>query len=324
MNYESTNGCFPAQAQNPAQGTQTLLTVGWIPPLLQYIEGGAFYAALNFNVDLMGTGFGGYSNSTVTTANLSFLQCPSESVWTPLRVWANGIRYGMTNYAGNYGGPGMIQPMSGTIIPANNGIIGSVPLAGGTTSGPNTYGGVAWSPVRIASITDGTSNTGLISERVLGQGTTPATINSIGFPSVLRCSIHSYTTNTGQGTGAAGAQTMMSACANAPGTTVLRFCGGNGQMWASSFPTWLVINSYNHFGTPNQIPCTNDSDPGAGYATYYVTPLGSAPPSSFHAGGVNEAYADGSVRFIKNSIAAQTWWALGSRSGSEIVSADAF
>ena len=42
--------------------------------------------------------------------------------------------------------------------------------------------------------------------------------------------------------------------------------------------------SYNHFGTPNQINCTNTVDPkdpdGSALAGYYVTPLGSAPPAA--------------------------------------------
>jgi prepilin-type N-terminal cleavage/methylation domain-containing protein len=91
MNYESTNQCFPTQAQNPAANTQTDLTVGWLPPLLQFTEAQPFFNALNFNVDLMGSWFGGYANSTVTTANLAILMCPSESQWNPLRQWGNGI-----------------------------------------------------------------------------------------------------------------------------------------------------------------------------------------------------------------------------------------
>jgi prepilin-type processing-associated H-X9-DG protein len=98
-------------------------------------------------------------------------------------------------------------------------------------------------------------------------------------------------------------------------------------MWAASFPDWLVINSYNHFGTPNQIPCTNTADTTDGngtWAGYYVTVLGSAPPSSFHAGGVNEAFADGSVHFIKNTVSPQAWWAIGSRNGGEVISSDQY
>jgi prepilin-type processing-associated H-X9-DG protein len=231
----------------------------------------------------------------------------------------------MTNYMGNYGGPGPISLMSGTIIPANNFLIGSV--AGPLGQAPiNLYTPQAWGPVKLATITDGTSNTGLVSERLLGMQTTPANSVSAG-NNVLRCAIHSYTSNTGPGTGLAGALTMQQACAAAPGTTILRFCGGNGQMWAASFPDWLVINSYNHFGTPNQVPCTNTSDPteyNTPWAGYYVTALGSAPPSSNHAGGCNCAFADGSVHFIKNSIAPNVWWGLGSRNVGEVISSDQY
>jgi hypothetical protein len=33
---------------------------------------------------------------------------------------------------------------------------------------------------------------------------------------------------------------------------------------------------------------------------------------------------DGSVRFVKNSISPQTWWALGTRAGGEIISSDSY
>ena len=82
--------------------------------------------------------------------------------------------------------------------------------------------------------------------------------------------------------------------------------------------------SYNHFGTPNQFNCTNDADTFGLPASYYVTPLGSAPPGSNHPGGVNVAFADGSVHFIKNSVAPNTWWALGSRALGEVVSSDSY
>jgi prepilin-type N-terminal cleavage/methylation domain-containing protein/prepilin-type processing-associated H-X9-DG protein len=43
---------------------------------------------------------------------------------------------------------------------------------------------------------------------------------------------------------------------------------------------------------------------------------------SFHPGGANFAMADGSVRFIKQSISPRTYNSLGSRAGGEIISAD--
>ena len=46
--------------------------------------------------------------------------------------------------------------------------------------------------------------------------------------------------------------------------------------------------------------------------------------TSAHSGGVNVALADGSVKFIKNSISWQTWWALGTKANGEVVSADSY
>ena len=46
--------------------------------------------------------------------------------------------------------------------------------------------------------------------------------------------------------------------------------------------------------------------------------------TSNHPGGCNVGMADGSVRFVKSSIAMQTWWALGTRAGGEIVSSDSY
>jgi prepilin-type processing-associated H-X9-DG protein len=46
--------------------------------------------------------------------------------------------------------------------------------------------------------------------------------------------------------------------------------------------------------------------------------------SSRHPGGANFLRCDGSVRFLKNSIAQPTIWSLGSRAQGEVVSADSY
>jgi prepilin-type N-terminal cleavage/methylation domain-containing protein/prepilin-type processing-associated H-X9-DG protein len=45
---------------------------------------------------------------------------------------------------------------------------------------------------------------------------------------------------------------------------------------------------------------------------------------SFHPGGSNMLFGDGSVRFLKNSISLVTYCALGSRAGGEVVSSDSY
>ena len=46
--------------------------------------------------------------------------------------------------------------------------------------------------------------------------------------------------------------------------------------------------------------------------------------SSYHPGGVNALFADGSVHYVKNSVSPVTWRALGSIAGGEVVSSDQY
>ncbi len=88
-------------------------------------------------------------------------------------------------------------------------------------------------------------------------------------------------------------------------------------------PNTRVIVSM-HDGDDLQIPSNADLDlestpeinGGPTYAAITVR--------SWHPGGVNALFGDGSVRFLKQSINGATWRALGSVNGSEIVSADEY
>ena len=69
---------------------------------------------------------------------------------------------------------------------------------------------------------------------------------------------------------------------------------------------------YNHVMVPNSWTCSNGN----------VNDAGAFPASSRHSGGVNMLMGDGSVKFIKGSISTATWWAIGSRNGSEVIDAN--
>ncbi len=45
---------------------------------------------------------------------------------------------------------------------------------------------------------------------------------------------------------------------------------------------------------------------------------------SYHPGGVNALFGDGSVRFFKSSINGNTWRGLGTVAGSEVIGANDF
>ena len=81
--------------------------------------------------------------------------------------------------------------------------------------------------------------------------------------------------------------------------------------------TQYIEGSYNTIQTPNRHSCRNGdtSDPRSGeYAAITA--------SSLHSGGVNLALADGSVRFISDSIDRNVWRALGTRNGNEAIGAE--
>ena len=71
---------------------------------------------------------------------------------------------------------------------------------------------------------------------------------------------------------------------------------------------------YSHVMTPNLNACEWSNTGGGQYRTMVGA-------SSNHSGGVNVVFVDGSVHFIKNSVAQQAWWGIATKSGGEIISA---
>ncbi|AGA29283.1 DUF1559 domain-containing protein [Singulisphaera acidiphila] len=309
-NYHSTHNVLPPLMSNftkseaigpmvPATGDWPL---GWAVMILPMMEQQAIYNAANFSRGAQDP----INSVTVSSVKINSLVCPSESLKTspfsPFNSWIS--------YAGNFGGPGSIRGWSGTIVPMGNSMVGDCQC--NVNSNMGSFG--------FESVTDGTSNTALFSEKLIGlssdnQENVPVT-SSLAKRVTYKIA---GPVNLDAGDGGM-TQAALSQCKSLPGTTdtagLVNATWINGASWAGSHAGTLRFNTYNHFNTPNGLSCHVGAPPGS------LVDLISA--TSNHSGGVNMTMADGSVKFIKDSINQQTWWAIGSRNLGEVISADAY
>jgi prepilin-type N-terminal cleavage/methylation domain-containing protein len=284
-NYISGNNILPPYTMYPASSSISGgWSFAWPLTLLPNLEQQSLFSAYNFSVQPYGA-----QNTTVGYTQIATMLCPSDGTTTrPLAPW------GTQNYVGNFGGPGVSALASGTIVPLS----AAISSAG---------------PVGLEGVRDGTSNTALFGERLVGIAGGPAVVlSSTDARRALFLNTLSAAANT-----PAQAQPFVAACRALPGSTSSTSSNSNGDHWVYTYPWYVSELGYTHFGTPNTISCRNPAD---GYS--YVGPLGSAPPTSNHPGGVNIVNADGSVRFVKDTVDLNTWWALGTRNGGEVISAD--
>ncbi len=90
----------------------------------------------------------------------------------------------------------------------------------------------------------------------------------------------------------------------------------DGKVHETGFTTVFPPNTpvaYESGGTTYDVDLVLNTESAAGDTYAAVT------SRSFHTGGVNVMLMDGSVRFVSSTIASQTWRALGTRAGGEVV-----
>jgi prepilin-type processing-associated H-X9-DG protein len=110
-----------------------------------------------------------------------------------------------------------------------------------------------------------------------------------------------------------------------PRTAALSTYSNNGFSWASAGTG--EGGGYSHVQTPNSRNCwgsnqNSNSPNGASGNQYQYGNLMAA--KSNHSGGVNMLFIDGSVKFIKNSVNAGTYGALGTVMGGEVIDASSY
>jgi prepilin-type N-terminal cleavage/methylation domain-containing protein/prepilin-type processing-associated H-X9-DG protein len=273
-NYESGNQTFPIGrccnayiAQGTPHPTSCIDYWGHLARLLNYAEQSAVYNAINFS----DTPYGAI-NSTAESVGVSMLWCPSDGTIIGLRFFeacagwdGTTVPITYTNYAGMLGTycPSDGRRPNSTELSLENGMYPDV-------GAPALFGlpGATRSPVKISSITDGTSNTVAWAETAHGKY------------SQAGCSSTGCCDWTGAG---------WWADADYEDSTIISFYPPNLSIPASYYATGAWQN-------PDGCDSGNN-----------ILPMSSA---SYHPGGVNVAFADGSVHFIKSSINSWNWMTI--------------
>ena len=288
-NYESIHSMLPLGRVSvllPGIGVpgffQGVQNTNWFSQMLPQFEQQNLFNSFNFTVGLEGPydatemPYGFRVNSTVYNTKMSAFQCPSDEERPFSATWpTNGFVVACPR--GNYGASW------------GNTILTQADDAGGaaTRNLPVAYRKSAFGtvPVRLASITDGTSSTMLVGEtRQGGASDARGVLWTLAGSFFTRFTPNAFRDYYG-----------VADPANGSGDR-------EGDAYCNSEPG-------------RGLPCVGVPFP------YYNFYIGSR---SLHPGGVNVGFGDGSVRFIKNTIDEQVWVGLGSIAGGEVLSADSY
>jgi prepilin-type N-terminal cleavage/methylation domain-containing protein/prepilin-type processing-associated H-X9-DG protein len=284
-NYHGAVGGFPpGEIASGAGGWKWFSGVTMMAP---YMENNAMYNALNFT---FGPEEGTADpNGTVVRTKINTFLCPSDGSADP----AAQINY---------------KACTGTYIK----IRGS-----GNWAKPN---GLFTDTLSrdIASCSDGTSQTIAFSEQLRGDGNGAKFSRSDYLGGGTSKWITVANTVGDAKSETTYYQAMEKACDTTAYNVVPNPSSGfsMGRWWTVS---GFGFGEFNAIQTPNGhhiMVCRDDCSAGCA-----PEPNSLSMATSNHSGGVNTLMGDGSVRFIKDSVNQQTWWALGSRDGGEVISA---
>ncbi len=295
LNYESTFGEFPINQVGPGlpdgNGGYESGFYSWLVPILPYVEQNNVFDLIQHEIS-NGSGFGfmidsNHPNARAANTRIDTFLCPSDFPTHDNEIAMGTANPASDNYAANAGWPSYATGFSGErSYPGRfNGVI---PLVNPTES-------VSWhkEKVRIGDVFDGTSNTALVSERLIQSGNSPDEIRSYD-PRLESFHITEFARTLKE---------ISDEISPLQTHSHVYESGHIGRAWISGFslsaPTYLHVNTPNSFiGHFNTTQVEGD---------FVVA------PSSRHPGGVNLVSVDGSLRFIRDGIDQQVWWSLGAR-----------
>jgi prepilin-type N-terminal cleavage/methylation domain-containing protein/prepilin-type processing-associated H-X9-DG protein len=307
-NYESTfKKLPPGSADLPANSTSPASILAIILP---YLEQSNIYNLFNLSLDVNSAA----ANDPARRQQVAVYLCPADSAGGGVNYGA-GV-YGQNNYYGNIGTTADASSTETNRV----GIFNFTPRPTGVAVATITK---VTSRVRITDITDGTSNTAMWSE------TKRSTVNGGNWPvSGDQYNISNiYLEPDGFNGNSLDPSWNLYTPMYGPTTTPLPASGpfqGQSTYGCNNYaykPTSrITYRGWQYYrGIPEMQNYTHTVPPNySGYdcGGYSITTVHLAA-RSYHTGGVNVCFADGSVHFISDSIAFATWQALGTRSGGD-------
>ena len=309
-NYESANGFLPA-----GRGRGFL---GWTPStggsqpsvqatLLAYVEQANKFNQFNFDLDINSA----IQDLPARLQDVPIFLCPSDSSGNGFTQSGtlNGVAYsglvGRLNYFASYGATADRDNASDQKAGIFNG-----PAWNNLPTPPQVPRGRS-----IVGITDGTSNTAMFAE--VRRGTLNSGDSGQRNDTTIVESAQSNTSwNKYDGRTVAGC--------DGTATTQNSFGRYVGQQYYRDLST---TSMYNHTLPPNWNRKNSAGQPAQKFGCHSAfsgdinISLNNMhiPASSYHTGGVNVGFADGSIRFVRDSIDFIAWQSYGSASGGEVI-----
>jgi prepilin-type N-terminal cleavage/methylation domain-containing protein/prepilin-type processing-associated H-X9-DG protein len=288
--------------------------------ILPFMEQQNAFNAANFSLDpewawgpdngINDSGGGAWqtANFTLKAVRVGSYLCPSDlrrgNRNNRVYNWGAWDASQQANYDENLGGNRMLfggQP---------NGIsyfCGATPESGDTALETKTR-----QTIGFAQVSDGLSTTAFWSEIVKGDGTDPSSSSdSLGMTySAPIASTNNPTPGNVYTSEFQNAQICQQ--------SLSRNFSWRGERFVTQDPG--RGGGYSHTQLPNRKSCYYSDVNGPGPSPPVFQHMLAA--GSSHPGGVNVLFGDGSVRFIKDTVSYNIWYAIGTRAGGEIVSAD--
>jgi len=317
--------------------------------MLGYMEQAPLYNGINFYF-CGGYDDGMYANVTVWNTTIASYMCPSDtevnkggpppSALVNLVNWGNATFPPQTNsYRGSIGTTTSVYGSIGTTTSVNNRGTGYAccepdpfNFSGASTVGSPFSTGLFgyWIANGLQDCTDGSSNTIAFSESLVGNADNNSpmwatrrnnSVTGVNDPGVVRAEVADASNVNWQTV----IVPAMQLCTQAYKATIgvpppSNVSQANGNRWG-----WgaMSMTLFNTVAPPNfsLAPWNSCRDQCAG-----CTPDDSlfSNAQSNHPGGVNVLFADGGVRFIKDTITPRTWMALGTKANGEIISSEAY